>query len=365
MYIHELKAWPRFTWQGNLIQTQVAEVQQKEWKLLGKMESIGFKAQEENTLNAITNDVIKSSEIEGEILDYTQVRSSVARHLGIKIACSLPSDRHVDGVVEMLLDATQKYQKQLTKKRLWSWHASLFPMGRSGFTKINIGNWRKGPIQVISGRYDKEKIHFEGPSAQVVDQEMKHFLKWFNSENSLNPLIKASIAHLWFLTIHPFDDGNGRIGRAIVDLMLARAENSSQRFYSLSSQIQKERKNYYAILEETQKGNLDITKWISWFLHTLEQAIDATQATLSKVLYKGQVWEKLHTIPLNVRQRKMIDKLLQDFEGNLTTTKWAKMCKCSQDTAYRDILDLLDKKILAPSLEKGRSTSYFLRTKNF
>lgn len=359
MYIHELNDWPSFSWNHEKIAPILLRVRHKQGRLIGGMESIGFHAKEDVVLQSLTQDVIKSSEIEGEILDQSLVRSSIARRLGMDAAAD-PVDRNVEGVVEMMLDATQNYQQPLTKERLFGWHAVLFPTGRSGFAKIRVGAWRISPIQVISGRLDKESIHFEGPSPERVDHEMDLFLDWINQEAKTDLVIKAALAHLWFVTIHPFDDGNGRISRAIADLFLARSEKSSNRFYSLSAQIQAERKGYYQILERTQKDGLDVTLWLEWFLQCLERSIDRTLSTFDSVKQKELIWKSLSEISLNERQRKVINRILDGFEGKLTSSKWAKISNCSQDTAYRDILDLVDRGILEKNSEGGRSTSYSL-----
>lgn len=324
------------------------------------MESIGFEVSEMTVLQTITQDIVKSSQIEGELLDPLQVRSSVAKHLGMEVGGLLPADRNVNGIVEMTLDATQKYDQPLTKERILGWHASLFPTGYSGFKKINVGKWRLGAIQVVSEIRDKETIHFEGPDAEKVDNEMNVFLSWLNEEKEIDPILKSGIAHLWFLTIHPFDDGNGRIGRAIADLLLARSENSPHRFYSLSAQIQKERKDYYNILEKTQKDDLDITPWLTWFLQCLKRSIEHAIAQFGKTLEKSKFWERVNQTGLNERQRKMLNRLFDGFEGKLSTSKWAKINKCSQDTAYRDILDLMERGILVKSKERGPNTGYTL-----
>lgn len=360
MYIHELKDWPLFSWDNNTISKLLIPLRHQQGILMGGMESIGFQMREETVLQTLTQDVIKSSEIEGEILEHSQVRSSVARHLGMDIAGLDTVDKNVDGVVEMMLDATQRFDQPLTKERLLSWHKSLFPTGSNSFAKIRVGEWRKGPVEVVSGQFGKEKVHFEGPAADRVEHEMALFLEWFNHEDSIDLILKAAIAHLWFVTIHPFDDGNGRIGRAIADLMLARSEKSPRRFYSLSAQIQAERKQYYTILEKTQKDQLEITPWITWFFDCLGRAVKEALSTLDKLLQKARIWETLAKISLNERQRKVINRLLDGFEGKLTTSKWAKIAKCSQDTAYRDILDLIDKGILSKNAEGGRNTSYSL-----
>lgn len=362
-YIYQQKNWPDFVWQNELLLAKLSEVRNKQGVLMGKMETLGFPLREHAILNTLTLDVLKSTEIEGEFLDADQVRSSVARRLGMEIAGLIPADRHVDGVVEMLLDATQNYKKPLSKKRLMDWHACLFPTGRSGMQKIIVANWRNdksGSMQVVSGAMGKEKVHFQAPDAKEIEREMKQFIHWFNTENNLEPVIKSAIAHLWFVTIHPFEDGNGRIARAIADMQLARADGSNQRFYSMSAQIRLERNAYYEILEKTQKGTVDITNWLSWYLDCLLSSLKATEKTLASVLEKAKFWERNVHTNFNERQRLMLNKLFDDFFGNLTTTKWAKICKCSQDTALRDIQDLLNKEILLKENAGGRSTHYVL-----
>lgn len=363
MYIYDQKNWPHFSWDSQNISDLLIQLRHQQGRLIGGMESIGFHLREETVLRTLTQDVVKSSEIEGEILDRSLVRSSVARHLGMDVAALDKVDRNIDGVVEMMLDATQRFDQPLTKERLLNWHSKLFPTGRSGFSKIQVGAWRKGPVQVVSGQMGNETLHFEGPPPNRVEQEMQLFLNWLNNETSTDLVLKAALAHLWFVTIHPFDDGNGRIGRAIADLLLARSEKNSRRFYSLSSQIQVERKKYYTILEQTQKGKLDITPWIEWFLGCLGRAIQDALSTLDKTMEKAQYWEALAEISLNDRQRKIINRMLDGLEGKLTSSKWAKIAKCSQDTAYRDIVDLLDRGILIKNSEGGRSTSYSLDVK--
>lgn len=360
MYIHELPSWPKFSWNKEKIFSLLIEVRHLQGRLIGGMEAIGFQLKKEVVLQTITDDVVKSSEIEGEILDQALVRSSVALHLGMETAALDKRDRNIDGVVEMMLDATQRFYEPLTADRLFYWHSSLFPNGRSGFSKIQVGNWRKGSVQVVSGRLDKEIVHFEGPEAKRVPKEMSLFLSWIGEDEDMDFVLKAALAHLWFVTIHPFDDGNGRIGRAIADLMLARCENSSHRFYSLSAQIQAERKRYYSILEHTQKGTLDVTEWLEWFMRCLMRSIQKALGTLDVILRKAQIWETLANVPINERQRKVINRMLDGFDGKLTTSKWAKIAKCSQDTAYRDILDLVERGILVKSEEGGRNTSYSL-----
>ena len=327
------------------------------------MEALGFRVREEAVLRTLTEDVLKSSEIEGERLDADQVRSSVARRLGIDIGGLQPADRHVEGVVEMMLDATQHYDQPLTAERLIGWHPSLFPTGRSGMHRITVGTWRDdrtAPMQVVSGPVGRERVHFEAPVAERLEQEMRRFLEWFNSGTTTEPVLKAALAHLWFVTIHPFDDGNGRIARAIADMALARSEGSSRRFYSMSGQIRDERGEYYRILEQTQQGTMDVTPWMEWFLGCLSRAIEGAQAALSGVIEKARYWEKLRDVPLNERQRLVINRLLEGFEGKLTTSKWAALTKSSNDTALRDIQQLVERGVLVRDAAGGRSTSYSL-----
>jgi len=364
MYIHQLRQWPNFTWDADEIASLLTEVRFKQGKFLGYMEHLGFDLKAEAVLQTLTQDVVKSSEIEGEILDTNEVRSSIARRLGMDIVGLVSSDRHVDGVVEMMLDATQRYDKPLDEERLFGWHAALFPTGRSSMHRIVVGDWRKNttddPMQVVSGAMGKEKVHFQAPDAEKLPVETKRFLDWFNSEAVTDLILKAAIAHFWFVTIHPFEDGNGRISRAIADLQLARADGSSQRFYSMSAQIRQERKQYYSVLEKTQSGDLDITKWLQWFLGCLERAIDASDVILASVMRKAKLWAMPVSHTFNDRQRLMLNKLLDGFEGKLTSSKWAKIAKCSQDTATRDIQDLMAKGILAKDDAGGRSTNYLL-----
>jgi Fic family protein len=327
------------------------------------MEALGFKVREEAVLRTLTEDVLKSSEIEGEKLDADQVRSSVARRLGIDIGGLQPADRHVEGVVEMMLDATQHFDRPLTAERLFGWHTSLFPTGRSGMHRITVGAWRDdrtAPMQVVSGPVGRERVHFEAAVAERLEGEMRLFLEWFNSDTPTEPVLKAALAHLWFVTIHPFDDGNGRIARAIADMALARSEGSSRRFYSMSGQIREERGEYYRILEQTQRATMDVTAWMDWFLGCLTRAIEGAQAALSDVIEKARYWEKLRDVPLNERQRLVISRLLEGFEGKLTTSKWAALTKSSNDTALRDIQLLVERGVLVRNLAGGRSTSYSL-----
>lgn len=364
-YIHNLPNWPKFTWNQEQISPLLAAVRHRQGRLLGKMESMGFNLQAEANLHTLTLDIIKSSEIEGEILDAGQVRSSIARRLGMDVAeILIPSDRHVEGVVEMMLDATQKYNDPLTDERLFNWHAAMFPTGRSGMVKIAVGSYRDNtkddPMQVVSGAMGREKIHFQAPESEILQKEMSALLEWFNNESPTDAVLKAAIAHLWFVTIHPFDDGNGRMARAITDMQLSKADQNTQRFYSMSSQIRTERNAYYDILEETQKESLDITLWIEWFLRCLDRALNNTDETLAIVFKKARFWEKHTTTALNDRQRTMLNKVLDGFDGKLTSTKWAKITKSSQDTAGRDIQDLITKGILGKETGGGRSTNYAL-----
>lgn len=364
MYIHQLHNWPNFTWNSDEIVSDLAEVRFKQGKLLGYMEHLSFDLKSEAVLQTLTQDIVKSSEIEGEHLDLKQVRSSIARRLGLDIAGLVPSDRHVDGVVEMMLDATQRNDRPLVEERLFGWHAALFPTGRSGMYRIVVGDWRKNtkddPMQVVSGAMGREKVHFQAPDSGQLPMEMERFLRWFNGDVRIDPLIKAAIAHLWFVTIHPFEDGNGRISRAIADMQLARTDGTTQRFYSMSAQIRLERKHYYSILEKTQSGDLDITEWLIWFLKCLGRAVEASDIVLSSVMRKAKLWMMPVAQTFNDRQRLMLNKLLDGFEGKLTSSKWAKIAKCSQDTAIRDIQDLVLKGILLKDMAGGRSTHYSL-----
>jgi Fic family protein len=363
IYIHERPEWPAFSWDSGRISKLLIEVRHRQGRLIGRMEGLGFQLRTEAVLDTLTEDVLKSSEIEGEKLDRDQVRSSIARRLGIDIGGLTPTDRNVEGVVEMMLDATQHYDQPLTAQRLFDWHAALFPTGRSGMSRIIVGDWRddkKGPMQVVSGPIGKERVHYEAPVAPRLRGEMKKVLDWFEKESSTDLVIKAGVAHLWFVTIHPFDDGNGRVARAIADMVLARSERSPQRFYSMSAQIRQERKAYYEILEATQKDDLDITRWLEWFLACLGRAFDRAETILAAVLSKARFWDRFATTEFNERQRGMINRLLNGFEGKLTSSKWAKLEKCSQDTALRDIEDLIRKGVLARDSAGGRSTSYSL-----
>jgi Fic family protein len=365
VYIYQLADWPRFRWDQEKLAQLLAEVRHRQGKLLGRMESLGFNLQAEANLYTLTQDILKSSEIEGQILNPDQVRSSIARRLGMDIAGVIPADRNVEGVVEMMLDATQNYGQKLNEERLFGWHAALFPTGHTGIHKITVGAWRDNtkdnPMQVVSGAMGREKVHYQAPDADMLPDEMGKFLRWVNTEEDRDPVLKSAIAHLWFVTIHPFDDGNGRIARAIADMLLARADGTAQRFYSMSAQIRKERNAYYDILEETQKDTLDITAWLEWFLGCLGRALAATGETLAGVMRKAKFWEKPVAASLNERQRFMLNKLLDGIEGKLTSSKWAKMAKCSQDTAVRDIQDLIERGVLEKDAAGGRSTSYLLK----
>lgn len=362
MYIYQETDWPNFYWNQEKVLISLSKVKLFQGLLLGKMEALGFNLREEAVLDVLTQDVLKSSEIEGEILDKDQVRSSIARRLGLNIGGGIHIDRNVEGIVEMMLDATQRYNEPLTKERLFGWHASLFPTGYSGMFKIEVGKYRddrNGPMQVVSGPVGKEKVHYQAPDASCLEFEVTRFIDWTNTTGEIDEVLKAGVAHLWFVTLHPFDDGNGRIARAITDMLLARSENTSQRFYSISAQIRKERNEYYDILEKTQKSSLDITEWLLWFLDCLLRAIENTKETLASVFNKTLFWQRFSNQLFNERQKKVINKLLDDFEGKLTSSKWAKLCKCSQDSANRDIADLLEKNVLI-KVGGGRSTNYIL-----
>lgn len=361
-YIYQNTDWHKFSWCGEKVLKLLSEVKLAQGFLLGKMNSLGFEIKSNALVNVLTENILKSSEIEGEILNSEQVRSSIARRLGLETNNTF-TERNVEGVVEMMIDATQNYNKHISKERLLGWHAALFPTGYSGMHKIKIGDYRDdflGPMQVVSGSIGKEKVHYEAPSANILEKEMTELIDYINQNNEIDFLIKAGIVHLWFVILHPFDDGNGRIARALADMMLARSDNLHFRFYSMSSQIKKVRKSYYDILERTQKGSMDITSWLLWFLENLLISINNSDEILGSVLKKAEFWQQHATICFNERQKKMLNKLFDGFEGNLTSTKWAKMCNCSQDTAGNDINDLIDKKILK-KLGKAKNTHYALR----
>ncbi|MCD7940551.1 MAG: Fic family protein [Bacteroides intestinalis] len=361
MFVYQKQDWSDFKWDSDKIVPLLGNVRHLQGKLLGQMESLGFSLKEEAVLTTLTLDVLKSTEIEGEILNKDQVRSSIACKLGITVNGIVASSWNVDGVVEMMLDATQHYDSPLTKKRLLGWHAALFPTGYSGMYKIEVGKYRTGDMQVVSGAMSKEKIHYEAPKPNLVESEMVNFLDWLNNGHiSIDPVLKAAIAHFWFITIHPFDDGNGRIARAITDMLLARSDNTSQRFYSVSNQVLEERKVYYDILEKTQRGDGDITNWLLWFLSCLERALINTEKILESTIVKAKFWEQYSQTSLNNRQRIMLNKLLDGFDGKLTSSKWAKITKTSSDTALRDIQDLISKGILQKEAQGGRSTNYEL-----
>ena len=362
-YIHNRKNWPKFTWSPERLAVQLAGVRHRQGRIIGRMEGLGFSLRNEAVLQILTEDVLKSSEIEGEKLDKDQVRSSIARRLGLEFGGLSSVDRRVEGVVEMMLDATGHYADPLTDERLFAWHSALFPMGRSGLAKIVVGGWRdqeSDPLQVVSGPMGREKVHFQAPEANRVPEEMRAFLKWFNGSPSIDPVLKAGLAHLWFVTIHPFEDGNGRMARAIADMALARSENSRQRFYSMSAQIRLERTAYYDLLEKTQKGGLDITPWLEWFLGCLDRALGGVEHILAGLFRKARFLEAQAHEPFNERQRAIINRIFDGFEGKLTSSKWAKLAKCSQDTSLRDIDDLVKRGILSKGPGGGRSTSYAL-----
>jgi len=357
-YIYEHNNWTDFSWNDKAINAGFGEVKLMQGKIIGQMNTLGFSAKEEATLTVLTLDVVKSGEIEGEMLNYDQVRSSIARRLGINMAGLVPSSRHIEGVVEMMLDATQRHNLPLTEKRLFGWHAALFPTGYSGPYAIEVGKYRTSEMRVVSGAMGKEKIHYEAVKTKLVKAEMDKFLDWFNNDNQLDSVIKAAIAHFWFIIIHPFDDGNGRIGRAITDMLLARGENSGERFYSMSSQILAERKRYYEVLQEVQHSTGDITEWLEWFLHCLKNAMLATENTTQRILRKAEFWKLHENTTINERQRTVLNTLFDGFDGKLQTSKWAKITKVSTDTALRDIKDLVGKGILQETNEGGRNANY-------
>jgi Fic family protein len=359
-YIYEYDNWPSFTWDDKQLSVAFGDVRLMQGKLMGQLSSLGFSFREEASLLAHTMDVIKSSEIEGEHFNYDQVRSSVARRLGLERAGLISSSKLIDGVVEMTLDATQRYYQPLTEERLFGWHAALFPTGYSGNYKIEVAQYRTGEMQIVSGAMGKEKVHFEAMKSQVLKSEMDYFLKWYNAEDNLDPVLKAAVAHFWFIIIHPFDDGNGRIARALTDMLLARAEGTGERFYSMSSQMMLQRKEYYAMLQKAQHSSGDISEWMFWFLNCLKNAMLTTQSTMSNILRKAEFWNKHENTLINERQRLILNKLFDGFEGKLKSSKWAKITKTSSDTALRDIKDLVDKGILRKTNEGGRSVNYEL-----
>ncbi len=359
-YIYQLEEWPNLTGDLAELAPLLASVRHRQGLLVGQMKAQGFALREEAELINLTSEIVQSSAIEGEKLDPEQVRSSIARHLGIDIGGAAPASRHIDGIVEMMLDATIRFAEPLTQERLFSWHAALFPTGRSGMRDITVSAWRKGPMYVVSGGMGYEKIHYEAPEAGQVPEEMIRFLDWFNSDSALDPILKAALAHFRFVTIHPFDDGNGRIGRAIAELALTRADGLPERFYSMSSQIEAERNDYYNVLEFCQKGSIDITRWMQWFIECLGRTLERAEYTLQSVLKKACIWEKANAGRINERQHKVIARLLDNFQGPLNSSKYAKIAKCSTDTALRDIRELLTLGLLKQNADRGRSTSYRL-----
>ena len=364
MWIHEHKNWPKFTWDAEKLTSKLADVRHRQGRLLGRMKGLGFEFKREATLSTLTSDVVKSSAIEGENLNPQEVRSSIARRLGIDIAGPVSASRDVEGIVEMMLDATQQFTEPVTKERLFNWHAALFPTGRSGMRRVKVGSWRSvesGSMQVVSGPIGREKVHFEAPNAERLAHDMAEFLAWFEGKDDVDPVLRGGIAHLWFVTIHPFEDGNGRIARAITDMALTRADGMSYRFYSLSSQIESERKDYYDQLEKQQRNTPEITGWLKWFLDCLGRAISSAEDALSAVLFKARLWEKINRQPVNERQRLIVNRMLEDgFKGNMNTSKYARLAKCSPDTALRDIQKLKSRGIFIQNPGGGRSTSYRL-----
>ncbi len=360
IYIHQCEEWPKFHWEQDELINLLAEVRQLQGKLLGKVELLGFDLKDEANLETLIQDVVKTSEIEGEVLNPELVRSSIAVRLGLDNLGIEHSNRNVDGIVDMMLDATQTSDKSLSEERLFGWHSALFPTGRSGMYKIEVAQWRTGDMQVVSGGMGREKVHFEAPDPEKLEKEMQEFMNWFNEEESLDSILKAGISHLWFITLHPFDDGNGRIARAITDMQLSKSDGVNQRFYSMSSRINTEKKSYYTILERTQKGDLDITNWLKWFLECLKGAIIDSNSIIDKVVRKHQFFINNASKIASERQRLILTKLLDGFEGNLTSSKYAKIVKISPDTALRDINDLVEKGILIKSNSGGRSTNYIL-----
>lgn len=363
IYIHERAAWPKLSWESAELTAALAAVRHKQGRLLGKMEGLGFDLRNEANLAALTSEVVKSCAIEGEALNPEEVRSSIASRLGLDVAGLPKAGRDVEGIVEVMLDATGNFKAKLAQRRLFDWHAALFPTGRNGMGRITVGAWRKpdsGPMQVVSGPMGKERVHFEAPESDRLAAEMAAFLTWFNAPETTDPVLKAAVAHFWFVTVHPFDDGNGRIARAIAEMALARADGTKERFYSMSSQIAAERKDYYLQLERAQAGDTDITGWLVWFLGCLDRALDGAERTLAAVMNKAKLWQRINHRPVNDRQRLVINRMLGVFVGNLTTSKYAKLASCSSDTALRDIQELLKRRVLAQNDGVGRGTSYRL-----
>lgn len=363
LFIHQQPDWPGFQWETEALAEMLAAVRYRQGRHLGKMEGIGFELRREASLTALTEEVVKSSAIEGENLDHAEVRSSIARSLGLDVAGLPHATREVESIVQMMLDATQKFKEPLTEERLFDWHAALFPTGRSSMGEISVGAWRSdqtGPMRVVSGRIGRETVHLEAPAAERLELEMARFLDWFNSDRSIDPVLKAGVGHLWFVTIHPFDDGNGRIARAVAEMLLSRADGTMDRFYSMSAGIESERKSYYHQLESTQRGGLNITNWLKWFLGCLDRAIERSDRALQGVLRKARLWQSINLNPINERQRRVINRMLDQFKGHLTTSKYARLAKCSTDTALRDIRELLKQGVMAKNTAGGRSTSYRL-----
>lgn len=363
MYIWQAEDWPQWRFDLAVLAAPMAEVSRAQGRLVGRLADVGLAPRDQASLAALTEDVVKTSEIEGEALNVASVRSSIARRLGVDIGALAPVDRHVEGVVELVLDATANCHTPVTRERLFGWHAALFPTGYSGLSKINVGQWRddvNGPMQMVSGPVGRQRVHFEAPPAHRLEAEATLFLDWIDAASNAPALIKAGLGHLWLVTLHPFDDGNGRIARAVGDLLLARAEGCPQRFYSLSAQIQRERKAYYEILERTQKGSLDVTEWLLWFFDALQSAVEQAHVGLDSVLAKARFWRQWAEAPMNERQVKLFNKLLDGLEGKLTTSKWAAIAKCSTDTALRDITDLVVRGVLRKTDAGGRSTGYEL-----
>lgn len=362
-YVYQKDGWPEFRWNNNQLIGLLANVRSKQGLLLGKMNALGFDLQSRAALSTLTLEVVKSNEIEGEVMHAPEVRSSLARRLGMNISGLVPSDERVDGMVDMLLDAVEHCDQDLTKERLCDWHRALFPAGISNSYRILTGNWRDdsdGPMQVVSGALGKEKVHFEAPPAAAVPAEMMAFMDWVNTENGLDPVLKAGVAHFWFITVHPFEDGNGRIARAVTDMLLTRADGVKQRYYSMSAYIRAERNAYYQMLEKCQQGTVEITRWLTWFLECLASAIEHSNVVLGKVLYRHNFWNATAEIQMNARQKHMLDLLLDDFKGKLTSSKWGKISKCSADTALRDIQHLVKHGVLVQAEGGGRSTNYEL-----
>lgn len=361
MYIHQTADWPHFIWDKEKIEAELIKVNKAAGFLEGRLSAIGFDVRQLAAVEALTHDIVASYEIENMVLDSGQVRSSVARRMGVRITGETEPSHYVEGVVEMMLDAVDNYRSPLTDERLFGWHNCLFPTGRSGMEVINVGRYRTDAMNVESGAMGREKIHYHAPEPEMVPVEMERFLAWFNSDDTPEDYVKSAVAHFWFVSIHPFDDGNGRIGRAIADMALSQADNSTMRYFSISRQINKEKREYNNMLEHCQKGSCDITAWIHWYLGCMLRAISGAEDMLSSILDKAIFWQNHSQTTMNDRQKNALNIWLDGYEGKLTVKNWAKKANTSVDTAARDVKDLVDKGLLVPKSGKHRNVPYGIR----